>query len=73
MAASPEPSAETPAFSLEWRERGGPTVARPSHKGFGSLLLERTLARDLGGRVELSFDPEGVACVIEMPISAQRG
>jgi PAS domain S-box-containing protein len=58
---------------MEWRERGGPPVAKPAHKGFGSLLLERTLARDLGGRVEVSFDPRGVACVIEMPISAQGG
>jgi PAS domain S-box-containing protein len=56
---------------MEWRESGGPPVARPSHKGFGSLLLERALARDLGGRVEVSFDPRGVVCVIEMPISAQ--
>jgi PAS domain S-box-containing protein len=56
---------------MEWRERGGPQVAQPAHKGFGSLLLERTLARDLGGRVDLSFDRGGVTCVIEMPISAQ--
>jgi two-component sensor histidine kinase len=58
---------------MEWHERGGPAVAPPAHKGFGSLLLERALARDLGGRVEVSFDPRGVACVIEMPISAQGG
>lgn len=56
---------------MEWRERDGPQVAQPAHKGFGSLLLERTLARDLGGRVDHSFDRRGVTCVIEMPISAQ--
>ena len=55
---------------IEWREHGGPPVVPPEHKGFGSLLLERTLARDLDGRVELSFDPSGVVCVIEMPVSA---
>ncbi|MCA3574345.1 MAG: PAS domain S-box protein [Aestuariivirga sp.] len=53
---------------LEWRESGGPMVIPPRHKGFGSLLLERTLARDLDGRVELCFDPAGVVCVIEMPL-----
>ncbi len=58
---------------MEWLERGGPPVTQPAHKGFGSLLLERTLARDLDGRVDVSFDPEGVACVIEMPMSAQGG
>jgi two-component sensor histidine kinase len=58
---------------MEWRERCGPPVVRPAHKGFGSLLLERTLASDLGGRVELSFDPAGVCCVIEMPMSVPGG
>jgi PAS domain S-box-containing protein len=63
--------ADESMIRMEWRETGGPPVARPAHKGFGSMLLERALARDLGGRVEVSFDPGGVACVIEMPVSAQ--
>ena len=58
---------------IEWREDGGPPVTRPKHRGFGSLLLEQTLARDLDGRVELSFEPSGVVCVIEMPLSAPGG
>lgn len=53
---------------IEWRELGGPPVTQPTHKGFGSLLLERTLARDLDGRVNLSFHPSGLVCVIEMPL-----
>ncbi len=53
---------------IEWRESGGPPVVRPKRRGFGSLLLEQTLARDLDGRVALSFEPAGVTCVIEMPI-----
>jgi two-component sensor histidine kinase len=68
-----KPSAEKGKLVMEWRERGGPQVTPPDHKGFGSLLLERTLARDLGGQVNLSFEPEGVSCVIEMPVSAQGG
>jgi PAS domain S-box-containing protein len=60
-------------LSIEWREEGGPPVVPPQHKGFGSLLLERTLARDLDGRVELSFDPAGVVCRIEMPMSDAGG
>jgi PAS domain S-box-containing protein len=54
---------------ITWRESGGPPVAPPQHKGFGSLLLQRTLARDLDGRVELCFDPDGVVCVIETPLA----
>lgn len=63
------PLPEQGILRIEWREQGGPPVRRPSHKGFGSLLLERTLARDLGGRVELNFEPQGVVCVIDMPMS----
>ncbi len=58
---------------IEWRERGGPPVVRPRRRGFGSLMLERTLARDLDGRVELAFEPAGVVCSIEMPISDPGG
>jgi two-component sensor histidine kinase len=57
---------------MEWRERGGPPVSPPAKKGFGSLLLERTLARDLDGRVNLSFEPAGVVCVFEMPFVLSR-
>jgi PAS domain S-box-containing protein len=59
--------AEEGKLRIEWREQGGPPVMPPVNKGFGSLLLERTLARDLNGSVELSFAPSGLACVIEMP------
>lgn len=58
---------------IEWREEGGPRVTRPQERGFGSLLLERTLARDLDGRVELAFEPSGVVCIIEMPIADPGG
>ena len=58
---------------IVWREGGGPPVTAPAQRGFGSLLLERTLARDLDGRVELTFDPAGVVCTIDMPISEQGG
>ncbi|MFN4141777.1 PAS domain S-box protein [Aestuariivirga sp.] len=60
-------------LQIAWRETGGPPVSKPAHRGFGSLLLERTLARDLDGSVEMSFDPAGVVCVIEMPLSVPGG
>ena len=51
-------------LTLEWRERGGPRVAPPERRGFGSLLIERALAQDLGGSARLEFHPEGVVCTI---------
>ncbi|HEX8526486.1 sensor histidine kinase [Allosphingosinicella sp.] len=50
---------------LEWRERGGPAVVAPERRGFGSRLIERGLAADLGGTARLEFDPDGLVCSIE--------
>jgi two-component sensor histidine kinase len=57
-----------PRLTMIWKERGGPSVVPPDHKGFGSLLLDRTLALDLEGEVVTEFQPEGLVCTIEAPI-----
>jgi len=54
---------------LSWAETGGPTVEPPHQSGFGRLLLERALAADLGGSVELSFRKEGLHCAIALPLN----
>ncbi|HKV14368.1 MAG TPA: PAS domain S-box protein [Reyranella sp.] len=55
-------------FRLEWREMDGPPVTPPRRRGFGSRLLEKGLAYDLGGEVRLSFERTGLVCTIEAPI-----
>jgi PAS domain S-box-containing protein len=60
------------SLSLTWTERGGPPVVEPQSRGFGSRLLERALARDLGGLVEIGFEPDGVVCTIEAPLERIR-
>jgi two-component sensor histidine kinase len=57
-------------LSIVWQERGGPTVVPPRHKGFGSMMLERTLALDLLGAVTVEYRPEGLICRIEAPLRA---
>jgi PAS domain S-box-containing protein len=47
---------------LNWQESGGPPVASPTRKGFGTRLLEVLLARDLGGSMKLHYDVSGVLC-----------
>lgn len=55
---------------LVWEERGGPTLAgAPGHRGFGSRVLEATLGRQLGGKVEQVWRPEGLLCRIELPLA----
>ncbi|MDC3955522.1 AAA family ATPase [Polyangium jinanense] len=53
---------------LEWQEMHGPPVREPRRKGFGSRLIERDLGRQLASAVHLEFLPEGVRCVMDLPL-----
>ncbi|WP_459677574.1 sensor histidine kinase [Acidisoma sp. 7E03] len=57
------------SFHIEWREEGGPPVVPPLRRSFGSRMIERGLAGELGGTVSLHFDPAGLRCVVEAPLS----
>jgi PAS domain S-box-containing protein len=52
---------------LIWQESGGPEVSPPKQKGFGSHLIERAFARQLGGS-ELLFSPQGLSCALEVAL-----
>jgi len=56
---------------FDWRERGGPTVAPPQRKGFGTELLERTLVFEFRGRTTLDYDPSGFHARIVIPLSGR--
>jgi len=58
-----------PRLILRWTEAGGPPVVVPRRRGFGSRLIERSLARDLDGRVEIAFAPTGVVCIVDAPVA----
>ncbi len=64
------PGAGGAKLRLVWAESGGPPVSPPARRGFGSRLLERGLAREIGGDVRLSFAPGGVVCTMEGPIDS---
>ncbi len=51
-------------FRLRWRERKGPPVLPPKRTGFGSRLIQRNLAAEFDGEVELTYHPDGVECTI---------
>lgn len=57
---------------LEWKERGGPPVAAPPRRGFGSRLIEQGLAGDLGGTAEIAFEPDGLRCTIAAALGTVR-
>jgi two-component sensor histidine kinase len=66
---------QPPHLTLRWTENGGPPVTPPQRRGFGSRLIERSLARDLNGSVALEFAPSGLVCRIEaaMPRAGEPG
>ncbi len=59
-------------LQLEWKEQGGPTVAAPTRRGFGSRMIERALGRDLGGSAELMFEADGLRCRVIASLAAIR-
>jgi len=52
---------------LTWRERNGPAVQPPQRRGFGSVIIERSLRHEIQGHSVLTFDPAGVTCTITFP------
>ena len=57
--------------TIVWREAGGPSTAPPTRRGFGSRLLERGVAVEIGGEVRLDFQTGGLTCTIRAPQSAR--
>jgi PAS domain S-box-containing protein len=55
------------SLRLTWRERNGPLVRKPTRKGFGHIVVERTLAESLQGEVRLDFAPDGLRWEVELP------
>ena len=51
---------------ITWRERGGPATTAPSFRGFGSSLIEKSLA---DAKVENFFEVEGLTCKIEITLT----
>jgi two-component sensor histidine kinase len=60
------------ALTLSWREEGGPPVAPPARSGFGTRLLQRSLAHELRGEVDVAYAPQGVRCEIRFQVEEAR-
>lgn len=57
-----------PRLWLEWREKGGPAVTPPSTRGFGTRMIERGLAAELSGKVNIEFHRSGIVCSVDAPL-----
>jgi two-component sensor histidine kinase len=49
---------------LNWKEKDGPPVTPPAHKGFGSGVIEHGLE----GTIHLHYRPDGLVCTMDIPL-----
>lgn len=56
---------------IEWKETGGPRVSAPARQGYGSTVIRDLLTYEIGGRVDLEFESDGVRCTIQLPANAE--
>ena len=50
-----------------WTETGGPTATKPATLGFGTRIVLASIERQLGGRVEFDWKPQGLTCIFAIP------
>ncbi|MFC4172492.1 HWE histidine kinase domain-containing protein [Microvirga sp. GCM10011540] len=62
---------ESVRLKLTWQESGGPAVSEPQQKGFGSRLIERSLTREHGGEVRITYPAPGLACEIVITLPSE--
>jgi two-component sensor histidine kinase len=60
---------DAPGLVLVWTERGGPQVAPPQRRGFGTRLIERGMSGQVGGVATLDYAPAGLVCTIRVLLS----
>ena len=65
-----EVDVEAERFKLAWRESGGPAVVEPKDRSFGSRFIEQALPGQLQGEARLIFEPTGLVCDVNIPISS---
>jgi two-component sensor histidine kinase len=58
-----------PMLSIIWREIAGPPITAPVQSGFGASLIRDLIPHEIGGKVDLAFQPEGAFCKIEFPLA----
>jgi two-component sensor histidine kinase len=55
-------------LTLRWSEHGGPPVQQPRRSGFGSKLIERSVAGEREGRVAVEYAETGLVCVLRVRV-----
>ena len=54
---------------VRWQESGGPLVVPPTRTGFGSRMIERALAVEIGGAADIAYHAAGIHFTSVAPLS----
>ena len=60
---------ETRRLRLTWTERGGPAVAAPTRRSFGTRMIG-SLGQQLNGLVDLAYQPTGFVYMLDVPLTS---
>jgi two-component sensor histidine kinase len=53
---------------ITWRETGGPQVSPPDKAGFGSRLISRAIKNQMSGKLDQTWDKNGLIVTISLPL-----
>jgi PAS domain S-box-containing protein len=56
-------------LNLRWMESGGPTVTPPTHRGFGTRIMENIIAGQLRDEVRFDWRDQGLTCEIALRLA----
>jgi two-component sensor histidine kinase/CheY-like chemotaxis protein len=54
---------------LKWSESGGPAVAPPTRRSYGTRMIE-SLGQQLNGQVRLAYEPSGFVYQLDVPLKS---
>jgi len=54
---------------LKWSESGGPVVAPPTRRSYGTRMIE-SLGQQLNGQVRLAYEPSGFVYQLDVPLKS---
>ena len=62
-------AAQEPTFTMQWLEEGGPTVAAPSHNGYGQMVIGSMAEAAVDGTVEIDYRESGLSWKLSAPVA----
>jgi len=60
---------DKPLLQIEWSEVAGRPVTPPGRQGFGSIIIDGSIAHELRGTVDRRFRSEGLQVTVTMPLA----